>query len=271
MKQYSILSFDVEEFDITLEYDQSIPMDEQMEIGKRGLDALIPVWEKYQLPCTLYTTANYAQSFRSTMHALAQTHEIASHTFYHSSFETADLLSSRLALEAICGKKVNGLRMPRMKQVPVQDVLDAGYSYDSSIHPTWLPGRYNNFHLPRTAYREENLLRIPASVSPGIRLPLFWLAFKNYRYSLFLALCKQTLKKDGYLNLYFHPWEFTDISPYQLPGYVKKISGPALVERLERLVNDLSKISEFITTSQLIELKDQFKNVRHISPIHPGN
>ncbi len=251
------MSFDVEEFDIPLEYNFTIPLNEQMEIGKRGLDVLIPLWEKYKTPSTLFTTALFAQKFPDTIKNLASKHEIASHTFYHSNFENKHLLQSRLALEEISGTAVTGLRMPRMRKVEMNEVKNAGYLYDSSINPTFIPGRYNNFHLPRTVYEQENMIRIPASVSPIIRLPLFWLGFKNYPYWLFLKICLQTLKKDGYVNLYFHPWEFTPIDNYNLPGYVKKHSGQVLLNRLEKLINDLSKNGSFITTQQYLS-KNKF-------------
>jgi peptidoglycan/xylan/chitin deacetylase (PgdA/CDA1 family) len=248
-----ILSFDVEEFDIPLEYNKNINLAEQMEVGKKGLDAIIHIWEKYKTPTTLFTTALFAQQFPDTIKALSDTHEIASHTFYHSNFEDKHLLKSKNVLEDITGKTITGLRMPRMRTVAMEAVKAAGYLYDSSINPTYLPGRYNNFHLPRTVYKQEEMVRIPASVSPIIRLPLFWLGFKNYPYSLFLQLCKQTIKKDGYVNLYFHPWEFTNIENYNLPGYVKKHNGIALQQRLERLINDLAKEGEFTTTNQYLQ------------------
>lgn len=254
MKSLTMLSFDVEEFDMPLEYGQQIAPELQMETGRLGLEALLPVWEKYNTPCTLFTTANYAQHFPEAIRLLAQKHEIASHTFYHSSFETADLEKSRIVLEEISGTPVTGLRMPRMKKVAMQDVAAAGYSYDSSVNPTIIPGRYNNLHLPRTVYTEDGMTRIPASVSPLIRLPLFWLAFKNYPYKLFLTLCLQTLKRDGYICLYFHPWEFTDLKDFKLPGYAKKIDGIKLLQRLERLIQDLSGRTEFITMRDFLAI-----------------
>jgi peptidoglycan/xylan/chitin deacetylase (PgdA/CDA1 family) len=255
MKAYTLLSFDVEEFDMPLEYNHAIALTEQMEVGKKGLDALIPLWEKYNVTTTLFTTANFAQTFRDSIKALATKHEIASHTFYHSDFKNEHLLQSRLLLEEISGTNVTGLRMPRMRKVEMTEVIKAGYLYDSSINPTFLPGRYNNFHLPRIVYRDEDMIRMPASVSPVVRLPLFWLGFKNYPYWLFLKLCKQTLRKDGYLCLYFHPWEFTDISSYKMPTYTKKPNGKILLERLERLINDLAKYSDFISMQDYLSLK----------------
>ncbi len=249
MKRQVLLSFDVEEFDMPLEYQFNIPVDEQMRIGIEGLNAITPILET--VPSTLFTTANFANHYPERISKLALSHEIASHTFYHTAYETADLLKSRLRLEEISGQKITGLRMPRMRPVLMEDVKAAGYTYDSSINPTWLPGRYNNFHLPRTVYTENGIKRIPASVSPGIRIPLFWLSFKNMPYALYLKLCRQTIAKDGYICLYFHPWEFTPIEQFGLPGYTRRWCGPILVERLLQLVKDLSKDAEFATMNQI--------------------
>jgi peptidoglycan/xylan/chitin deacetylase (PgdA/CDA1 family) len=253
MNRYVLLSFDVEEFDMPLEYDFPISAEEQMLVGKKGLDAIDPVLSDPAIETTLFTTANFALQYPDKIRALADQHEIASHTFYHSSFEDTHLLQSRNTLENICGKKVVGLRMPRMRRVSLEEVKKAGYAYDSSVNPTWLPGRYNNLHLPRTTYRQEDVLRIPASVSPVLRIPLFWLSFKNLSYTWYRRLAKQTLKKDGYLGLYFHPWEFTEIGGYGLPRYTGKPDGSELLSRLQQLLTDLKKEADFISMQQYVE------------------
>lgn len=255
MNRFSLISFDVEEFDMPLEYNFPISPEEQMRVGKKGLDAIDPLLSDPGLSATLFTTANFASQYPETIRRLAKQHEIASHTFYHSRFENTDLLSSRQKLEEISGTAVTGLRMPRMRKVEMDEVKKAGYLYDSSINPTWLPGRYNNFHLPRTVYRDQGMLRVPASVSPLIRLPLFWLSFKNLPYAVFKALTLQTLKKDKYVCLYFHPWEFTGIEHYGLPGYTKKLNGEPLLDRLHRLVSDLKKSSDLVTMNDFIKAK----------------
>ena len=247
-----LLSFDVEEFDMPLEYNFNIAIETQMEIGKKGLDNLMPILNDQNYTTTLFTTANFANQYPDSIKALSEKHEIASHTFYHSKFSTVDLLASRIRLEEIIQKPVKGLRMPRMRQVPVGDINEAGYSYDASIHPTWLPGRYNNFHLPRTKFSEQGLIRVPASVSPNFRIPLFWLSFKNFPYAIYLKLALQTLYKDGYLSMYFHPWEFTNITAFGLPKYTTKGSDKELLDKLYRLLNDLNKQAEFITMSDFL-------------------
>lgn len=251
-QRYILVSFDVEEFDTPLEYKQNLSMEQQMEVGFKGLEATMSVINDSDIPCTFFTTANFSNWFPDSIKQIAHKHEIASHTFYHSQYKTTDLLDSRLQLEVITGQPIYGLRMPRMKEVPMQDVKEAGYSYDSSINPTWIPGRYNNLHLSRTIYTDQQVLRVPASVSPGLRIPLFWLTFKNMPYALFKKLAIQTLKQDGYLCLYFHPWEFTDISEFQMPGYTKRWSGEKLQHRLSRLIKDLKAEGDCTTIWQML-------------------
>lgn len=252
MRPVVLLSFDVEEFDMPIEYGNNIPLTLQLELGKKGLDALQPILQKPNISTTLFTTANFADHYPESIQALSVQHEIASHTYYHSKFETADLAASKHRLEAITGKPVTGLRMPRMKQVPVQDMIDAGYQYDASIHPTWLPGRYNNLHLPRTIFQDQGLLRVPASVSPILRLPLFWLSFKNFPFAFYQKLAVQTLRKDGYLSLYYHPWEFTDVRNLGLPTYTIRHCSGLLLERLYKLIELLEKEAVFMTMQDYV-------------------
>ena len=247
-----LLTFDVEEFDLPLEYNLPINELEQMEIGKRGADEMKRIIETQNIPTTLFTTANFAEHFPVMINELSQKNEIGSHAFYHSSFEKADLLNSKLSLEKITGKSVKGLRMPRFKKVDINWIKEAGYEYDSSINPTYMPGRYNNLRISRKLYVEQEFLRLPVSVSATFRFPLFWMAFKNIPYPIYKKMALDTLKKDGYLSLYFHPWEFTDISNWKLPFYLKKHSAGRLSDNLNRLIDDLKKEAVFDTASNFL-------------------
>ena len=254
-QKYILLSFDVEEFDLPLEYGQIIPLEEQLATGYSGFAGMKEILTTTGVSSTLYTTAVFADNFKEEIKALSNDHEIASHTYSHTVFKDEDLLNSKIKLEAITGKKITGLRMPRMKTVAPEQVISAGYTYNSSINPTWIPGRYNNLSEKRTVSLKNNLITLPVSVSPTLRIPLFWLAFKNFPYTIFLHFVKQTLKQDGYVNLYFHPWELTErICNYKLPSYVKynpvKLSG-----KMYRLISDLSKEGDFITTSVFLREK----------------
>ena len=248
-----LLTFDVEEFDLPLEFKQDIQLIEQMEIGKEGLNVITGILNEHNIVSTLFTTGSFANTYPEAIKDLSIKHEIASHSLFHSKFKTTDLKESKLLLENITGKPVYGFRMPRMKPVNINELMTAGYGYDASINPTILPGRYNNLHLSRTFYRENGLLRLPGSVSPNLRIPLFWLSFKNFPYLLFKKLALQTLQQDGYLSLYFHPWEFTDISTFRLPFYIKRLSGNRLVTKLHLLIDDLKKEAVFNTVQAYTE------------------
>ena len=126
-EKYILLGFDLEEFDMPLEYNSPIAFDEQLRYSDEGMENILPILDEQNVVATFFTTANYALHRKSFIQQLAQKHEIASHTFYHTAFKEEDLLQSRLVLEQITGKLVHGLRMPRMRPVSVEAILKAGY------------------------------------------------------------------------------------------------------------------------------------------------
>lgn len=236
------LSFDIEEFDNPFPCSQQLSFEQQMEISVKGTHRILDLLALHQITATFFCTVNFA-SHASELIArmVSEGHEVASHGYFHNRFETVHLRQSREALESLTGCPVTGFRMPNMGTVSVDDLADAGYSYNSSLHPTYLPGKYNNFTKPRRIYKEGAVYQIPASVSPAIRLPLFWLALHNYPLAFYKLVAKSALKKDGYLNLYFHPWEFIDLkqSGLDLPWYVKRNSGDAMFDRLGSFITCL--------------------------------
>ncbi len=250
MNKTVLLSFDVEEFDVPEEYGQSLPDAVKFAVSREGLQPVLHLLEELGIRATFFTTANFALHYPELMQAIAQTHEIASHGFYHSSFEVADLQKSRHALEALTQTSIVGFRMARLQKINDWDIECAGYAYNSSVNPTYLPGRYNNFLQPRTAHYSNHLLNIPVSVTPLIRFPLFWLSFKHLPLSLYQAASAWTLQVDQYLSLYFHPWEFTDISHFAVPGYIKHRSGQSMLRRLKRYLIWLKQQADFITYAE---------------------
>lgn len=85
---------------------------------------------------------------------------------------------------------------------------------------------------------KNEVLQIPAAVTPRLRFPLFWLSFKNFPQSIIRAASKSVMKKDGYVNLYFHPWEFTDTTDkakFGLPFYVSD-NGKKMLNKLESYI-----------------------------------
>ena len=251
-----LLSFDIEEFDMPLEYNVQIPFEEQLQVSTKGTLAILKILEEQQVKATFYCTANFALNRPHIIRKIAeQGHEIASHGFFHSNFEVKHLAESRKTLEELTGQIVKGYRMARMMPVSEKEIADAGYTYNSSLNPTFLPGRYNNFNKPRTYFYKEGVLQLPASVSPVVRFPLFWLSFHNLPLWLYRTLSKWTLKKDKYLNIYFHPWEFCKIDTYKFPFYVTRNTDDKMVKRLTSFIKWAKlKGYAFGTTSQFIKM-----------------
>ncbi|MDR3133638.1 MAG: polysaccharide deacetylase family protein [Prevotellaceae bacterium] len=237
------LSFDVEEFDTPSEYGAPLPPEEEITISAQGTAAILEVLARQQIPATFFCTAHFAQQQPTLIRRIAREgHEVASHGFYHADFSPGHLKASKDVLEAISGQPVHGFRMARMMPVDVDGIAAAGYRYNASLNPTFIPGRYNHLCAPRTPFLQNGLWQLPASVTPLLRIPLFWLAMHNLPFGIYQTFCRVAAKRDRYLHIYFHPWEFIDLRTIGTPGrtslprYITRHSGQELLCRLERLI-----------------------------------
>jgi peptidoglycan/xylan/chitin deacetylase (PgdA/CDA1 family) len=238
------LTFDLEEFDIPEEYGCSVSHEDQMHVSRQGTLRLAELLGRHDVVATFFTTANYARQNTGLVEMLAKRHEIASHGLYHSpfySFQDSDFLESKQILEAITREPVTGFRMPRLKPFSMNTLANAGYKYDSSLNPTYLPGRYNLLHEDPLPHVRNGVVELPCSTTPLFRFPLFWLSFKNLPLSIYAPLCWYTLRRRKSLMLYFHPWEFADIAGFGLPGYIRNPDGEKLLQKLEDLIVYLKK------------------------------
>lgn len=241
-----LLSFDIEEFDVPLEHGVDYPFDRQIAVSVEGTRIVLESLRKHQIRATFFCTANFALHAPEVIREIVEDgHEVASHGYYHSSFKTDDLKSSRECLEKLTGQTVEGFRMARMKEVDAEDTKSAGYLYNSSLNPTFIPGRYNNLDKPRTYYYDKGVLQIPSSVTPVFRFPLFWLSFHNLPLQFYQWMLCRCVDHDGYAAIYFHPWEFVDLKSYtkgmKLPCIMMRNTGDAMQSRLDTMLTFLKK------------------------------
>lgn len=240
------LGFDVEEFDFPLERGRKIDFDTQLAVSSEGLEFLLDLLDRMQLRATFYTTANFAAHRPQTIRRIvAAGHELASHDYYHAPSAGSDPAGSKRLLEELSGERIVGYRAPRLAVASSEALRTAGYRYNSSINPTWIPGRYNNLRKPRSvSYEAGGGLKIyPTSVAWPVRVPLFWIALHVFPLPLYRALAASALRRDGHLNLYFHPWEFSRrlADPaFGVPGYLTGCSGLRLQRKFERLLGWLA-------------------------------
>lgn len=205
-----------------------------------------------EIKATFFVTASWAREFPEKIIQLSTQHEIASHACSHSIFADSDYLASKLELQKITGKKVNGFRMPRLANVDYLKIQSAGYTYDASLNPTWLPGRYNKRTEPRLPFMKNGLVILPSSVTPVLRIPFFWLTFKNFPAVVNLLLLKRIMKNNVVI-FYIHPWEFADIGDIKLPFYINRNYGDALGQKFVRFLERIKRDVDFITCTEYSE------------------
>jgi len=166
---------------------------------------------------------------------------------------------SKQVVERVTGRTAYGYRQPRMFPVSDAEIERMGYRYNSSLNPAFIPGRYMHLSAPRTWFMRGRVMQIPASVTPWVRFPLFWLALHNLPEGLYHALVRRTLRHDGYFVTYFHPWEFYELREhpeFRMPFIIRNNSGAAMAGRLDRLIRMLKAGGHrFITFNEFVDIK----------------
>ena len=182
-------------------------------------------------------------------------HEVGCHGVDHFRPQKGDATRSMEIVGRVVGLPIYGYRQPRMFPISYEELSKCGYLYDSSVNPAFIPGRYNHFDVLRRPFMRKGVVEVPTSVATGMRVPLFWLALHLFPLSLYLTLCRVSLRETGYLATYFHPWEFSEIRGYsEVPFYIKRNSGEKLVRRLEKVVRALAADGyEFMTYREYVE------------------
>lgn len=252
-----LLTFDIEEFDVPLEYGMNITLEDQIEISKCGTSIILDLLKTMDVKATFFCTVTFAKSASEIINRIInEGHELASHGMSHATFHSNDLAISKNELEIMFEVNIKGFRMPRMGAVDINALQQAGYRYNSSINPTYIPGRYNALNKPRTIFIENDVIQIPTSVTPIFRFPLFWLSFHILPLKIYTWLTNITLWSDKYIHLYFHSWEFIELCDgyYNLPKYITKNTGKKMTIRLQKFIETKKKnkhnfigISDFLS------------------------
>lgn len=206
-------------------------------------------------------------------------HEVASHSFTHplafASMSDAgmreELTSSRAAIEAATGRKVDGYRSPNfdMDAHALRVLAECGYRYDASAYPTpllfaarlllALKSRNAGAVLklkswPFSFERRPSVLRFdhlrlqefPASVTPLVRLPIY----HTLRYSLSDARFESHLdgfaKRGEPLSYLLHGVDVLGQSEDRIDGRLAQHPGMErpLAAKLALLVKSLSSIAQ---------------------------
>ena len=255
-----LLSFDIEEFDGPLEQGVDYSLEEGMKVSVEGTNLILDVLKSNNVRATFFCTGNFAENAPEVMERIIKEgHEVACHGVDHWQPKETDFARSKEIVESITGLTVTGYRQPRMFPVVESEIKRVGYRYNSSLNPAFIPGRYMNLRTPRTWFMKDGVMQIPASVSPILRFPLFWLSLHNLPEGLYHRMVRRVLNHDGYFVTYFHPWEFYELKEhpeFNMPFIIKNHSGSEMVKRLDNLVKMLKNHGHwFITYDEFVNVK----------------
>lgn len=233
---------------------------EGMEVSVYGTNRILDCLKQNGVKATFFCTGNFAKHAPEVVQRIMdEGHEVACHGVDHWRPKATDVAESKRIVEAVTGRTVNGYRQPRMFPVSDSEIERMGYKYNSSLNPAFIPGRYMHLTCPRTYFMKGGVMQIPASVTPWIRFPLFWLALHNLPESLYHMMVRRVLAHDGYFVTYFHPWEFYKLKEhpeFKMPFIIKNHSGEELFHRLDRLIKMLKqKGYPFLTFSEFVNIK----------------
>jgi len=243
-----LLTFDIEEFPAK-EFNVPIEEKKAYEIGHEGTKKILELLKKHKVQATLFVTYEFAKKYKKTLKEFEKFGcEIACHGYNHdhryNNMDEKDALNyltkAKKSLEKL-GFKVKGFRAPQMGHPNYEIIKNSGFKYDSSLHPMYLPGYYNNFLKPRKAFSPiKDLKVIPLSVSPLLRLPLAWIFFRNFGLTYEKLITKLNFIDSNFTNIYMHPWEFIDINTIENQKHISKLilrnTGNEFLKMLEEYI-----------------------------------
>lgn len=147
----NIMTVDVEDWFHILEVDGGYERSDWSSLEsrvERNTEGLLALFERQNTRATFFIVGWVAWKYPRLVRTIAEAgHEIASHSFWHEVIPrhdrnslAADLGSSRRLLEDLSGTAVRGFRAPGGSITPAgawafDVMLEAGYSYDSSLCP----------------------------------------------------------------------------------------------------------------------------------------
>jgi polysaccharide deacetylase family protein (PEP-CTERM system associated) len=231
----NLLTFDIEGFVEASQEIMPIPRkycseaDERREIEVNTL-AIVDVLAELKQRATFFILGRIARDMKSLVRRISDAgHEIGCHSFEHRRLynfapEAVRLFlrEAKSCLEAASGAAVRGFRAPDFsitkKNIWAFDVLlEAGFSYDSSVYPTSLHDVYGIRDFPDRPFRLPNgLIEFPMSaVSIGKqRIPFGgggYLRLYPLRVTKFLYQMSNARGVPG--MLYLHPCEVGGLVP----------------------------------------------------------
>jgi hypothetical protein len=209
-------------FTIDVEPDFGGLLDEDMYFGIDNLKRLIEIVRKYNIKITAFVTGKTVEDRPIVIDLLQEIDaEIEQHSYNHQvghGSKLKDIEKGIESYEKTFGKPPNGYRAPQgiITKEEISFLQHAGVKYDSSIFPTFFPGRFNRLGFPTNPFYlgHSKLVEIPFSVLPRIRIPISLsymqlIGFNNFKFLFKIFGLHSPIIYD------FHTYELGKVKSYQ--------------------------------------------------------
>ncbi len=251
------LTVDLEEWTVPEDYGAKVPETVKLEVSRQGLLRLLEILENEQIRATFFVTAFFAKRNRNLLHEMLRAgHEIGSHGLEHvrvgvqTWHQKLDAVKRSTAIIQDCaGARPVGYREPYFSATydTILALMYSGYSYDSSILGTWLPGKLQWVKVPSSPFvwssqgerKLRELVELPVSVFPKLRIPVGWWWFrKNFGESALQATCHLLSKHGQPCITNLHTWELANLPiDYKSPFHIKYNCGGRSIGQIYRFIS----------------------------------
>ncbi|MFY9457344.1 MAG: polysaccharide deacetylase family protein [Candidatus Spechtbacterales bacterium] len=194
--------------------------------GAERMDEILDIFGREGISSTLFVTGEVLERYPDKIRKWAQNHEIGCHSYSHTFFDLVHVSHIREELERFVNlyKKTlstapKGFRAPShiIDNAAIRTVSDAGFCYDSSVVPHYLPLKKYRGYLggaPKTPYYpseisykkagDMDLLELPVT-GHLLGVPLAGAWIRGLPFSVYQFLF--ALHKPRYISFSFHSWD----------------------------------------------------------------
>ena len=243
-----------------------------------GILRLLQLFEKHEIKATFFVTGKMAQEHVRVIKTIcSDDHEVACHGFAHEKNECLldeanqrqRILEATRIIEEKIGLRPRGFRAPclRANETTLEILDECGYSYDSSLLPTFVPGYYGHLIAPLKPYHPSSgfmeregsrkLLEIPVSVNPLFPLPLSAAWMRNLG-SLWVKFgVKMNFLLDNPVVFYVHPRDVVSLPKVEgIPWHLYRNVGAPTIRMLGDIIRYTKELGAgFIRTIDLAQIE----------------
>jgi peptidoglycan/xylan/chitin deacetylase (PgdA/CDA1 family) len=217
----------------------------------------------------------YGDRYRRLGELIPVEFEIHSHAHdVRNPCSRVDIEAAVSAFRGFAGKDATGYRAPwgNVTREGLNTLLDLGFRYDSSIYPSFRPGRLgcNNLHLPVVPFTitrdAKSIIEVPFACLSGVRMVFSLSYVKMLGWRTFEALMKLFPLPDQVAVL-SHPYDhYFHLLPYDISGWEKPLlrrNASSAFELLEKMLRFLrargyefevmSSMCDYLATNPLPE------------------